>query len=186
MPRRESDQLNAPAAEEGVAADDKRIRPLAHNICECCTNLSAAAGVVNLNLQPHRASRLLNLFHCKIGARCIGGIDQDGNASSPRNQLAQKLQSLSHQFTRKKIDARHVAAGPSEARDKANPDGVLGATMNTMGIVVVAALRIEGTSSPAVAMTATCRRTRSVASSVSLSLRFSAKRYTIATFSPSM
>src|SRR5262249_18672193 len=43
MPRRESDQLNAPAAEEGVAADDKRIRPLAHNICECCTNLSAAA-----------------------------------------------------------------------------------------------------------------------------------------------
>ena len=48
-----------------------------------------------------------------------------------------------------------------------------------------AALAAKVAGSPAVAITATRRRTRSLASSGSRSIRFSAQRYMIATFSPS-
>src|SRR5262245_13928535 len=59
-------------------------------------------------------------------------------------------------------------------------------TMKAMGIVAVAALAVDVTAMPPlVAITATCRRTRSAASAGSRSNWFSAQRYTIATFSPS-
>jgi hypothetical protein len=52
-------------------------------------------------------------------------IDEHGDARDRRHQLAQDLQPLRRQFDRKKIDARHVTAGPGETSDKTEPDRVL-------------------------------------------------------------
>ena len=58
--------------------------------------------------------------------------------------------------------------------------------MNTIGMVVVAALAaMAGAVPPVATITATRLRTRSVASPGSKSSRLSAQRYSIATLSPS-
>src|SRR5262249_18203048 len=60
------------------------------------------------------------------------------------------------------------------------------AVVKTMGIVVLAALAASAAGVlPGVAITATCRRTRSDANAGNRSFWFSAQRYSIATFSPS-
>ena len=59
-------------------------------------------------------------------SRCIGRIDEHGNASSTGHQLTQEFQPLCHQLGREKIDPRQVAARPGEARDQTEPDRVFG------------------------------------------------------------
>src|SRR5262245_27594014 len=127
MARRQVDQLDAPAAEKGVGADEKRVRPLARERCKYRFDLLTGTGVVDLDLQPNGESSRLHVSHCRLGARRVGRIYQYGNASGRGYQFAQKFQPLRHQFSREKIDARQVSAGPSKAGDKTPPDWVLGA-----------------------------------------------------------
>src|SRR5207248_11402484 len=61
MPHRQTDQLDAPAAEKGIAADEERIRPLPRNIPERRVDLPVAAGVLHPNLQSHRTRRFFHL-----------------------------------------------------------------------------------------------------------------------------
>ena len=84
------------------------------------------AGVEDLDLQPHGASRRLPRLARGLGDRRVGGINEHGNANSPGHQVAQELQPLCHQLSREKIDTRHVAARPGEARDQTELDRVVG------------------------------------------------------------
>ena len=63
---------------------------------------------------------------CKLRARRIGRIDEDRDAGHCGHQLAQQLQPLGHQLAEEKVDPRQVAAGPGEAGDEAQLDGVFG------------------------------------------------------------
>ena len=65
--RRQVSQLDTPADEKGVPADEKCIRALAHKDCEGRVDLAAGAGVEDMNLQPHGAG---SRFH--VSQSCLG------------------------------------------------------------------------------------------------------------------
>jgi len=58
--------------------------------------------------------------------RRTGRVDEHGDASCVRRQLAQQFQALCRQLTREKIDPCQVAVWPCQARDKAKLDRVFG------------------------------------------------------------
>ncbi len=82
--RRQSGQLDTPAGEEGVAADEERVGPLAHKSCEGRIDLAAGAGVEDLDLQPHGAGSRFHVSQRGLGIRSIGRIDEHGHTSGSR------------------------------------------------------------------------------------------------------
>ena len=98
MARRQVDQLDAPAVEQGTGADEKRVGSLAHKRCEGRVDLAAGAGVEDLDLQPHGARSRLHVSQCGLGSRSIGRIDEHGNASGRGHQLAQEFHPLCRQL----------------------------------------------------------------------------------------
>ena len=82
--------MDTPGIEEGAATDEKSVGPVAHEGSEGGTNLSAGAGVEDLNLHPHGASGHLNISQRRLRNRCMRRIDQHGNTRSARHQLTQK------------------------------------------------------------------------------------------------
>ena len=130
MARRQVDQLDAPAAEKRVGADEQRVGTLTHKRCEGRIDLLAGAGAEDLDLQPHGASSRRGVFQRGLRSRSIGGIDEHANASCSGHQLAQDFQPLRHQLTREKIDPGRIAARPGEAGDKTKPDRILAGDEN--------------------------------------------------------
>jgi hypothetical protein len=88
--RRQVGKLHPPAVEEGVAANEEGVGPLAHKCCEGCVDLAAGSGVEHLDLQPHGASGELHVSQCALGIRGIGRIDEYGHANGCRHQLTQE------------------------------------------------------------------------------------------------
>ena len=160
--------MDSPAGEKGAGADEKRVGPLAPKRRERRIDLAAGAGVEDLDLQPHGASSRLHVSQRGLGIRSIGRIDEHGNTSGCGHQLTQEFQPLCRQLGREKIDARQVAARPGEARDKTKPDRVFGDTEDD-GDRRGCCLGRERRDNPIAAITATCRRTNSAASSGSRS-----------------
>ena len=119
MARRQEGQLDPPAEQEGAAADEKRVGPLAPKRCEGRIDLAAGVGVDDLDLQSHgagAASTSLNM----ASAFGDGRIDEHGDTSGCGHQLAQEFQPLRHQLITEKIDAcqrcRQVGQGWRQAR----------------------------------------------------------------------
>jgi hypothetical protein len=123
--RRQGGKLDAAAVEEGVGRYEQRFRTLARNCCEGCIDLTAGAGVDDVDLQLQRVRRFLHLSQRGLGSRNIAGVDQHGDANDPGNQITQQPQSLQHHLADEKIDARRVAAGPREVGDKTKLDRIL-------------------------------------------------------------
>jgi hypothetical protein len=86
--------LDAPAAEKGVTAGEKCVRPLAHKRRESRIDLLAGADIEDLDLQPHGAGSRFHVSQCGFHIRSIGWIDEHGNASRCRHQLTQDFQPL--------------------------------------------------------------------------------------------
>jgi hypothetical protein len=59
-----------------------------------------------------------------VGA--LAGLTQHGNTNRLGHQVVQQTQSLGHNLIDEKIDTCRVAARPSEAGDKTEPDRVFG------------------------------------------------------------
>ena len=179
-------KLHAPCSEEGVRADEKRVGPFAGKRRESRIDLPAGADVEGLDLQSHRASRRFHLLPVRLRARRIGGIDEARQRGSCRGTSSRRSSSrfgTSSPMTR----LTPVRLPPGRERLATSPSltGSSG-TVNTIGMVVVAALAARaGAVPPCARMTVTCLRTRSAASPGSRSSWFSAQRYSIATFSPS-
>src|SRR5262249_10111524 len=143
------------------------------------------ADVENPDLQPRGANSRFQTSQCKLGTGRIGRIDEHSNTNGPGHQLTQEFEPLCDHLDPENIDSRQVAARPGEAGDETKLDRVV-AGKEDEGIVVVAALAANaGGTPPIAAITATCRRTNSVASAGSRSIRSSAQRYSMTTFSPS-
>src|SRR5262249_7735004 len=155
--RREIDQLDAPGRQKSITGDEKGVRPLARERCKHRFDFLASAGIEDLDLQLHGAGGCFRVSQGGLRIRSTRAIYQHGNASRSWNQLTQDFQPLCHQFAREEINTCHV-------RTRSRPS-LTGSwlTMQTRGIVVVAALAAKATSSPAVAITATWRRTNSAA-----------------------
>jgi len=95
---RQLNQLDATTVEEGVAADKKRVGPLAHEGCEGRIDLGAGAGFEDLHLQPDGASSGFQVSQCGLGIRNINRIDEHGHASGCWHQLTQELQTFCRQL----------------------------------------------------------------------------------------
>src|SRR5262249_48206176 len=96
MAHRQIDQLYAPATEKRIAADEKRIMPLAHDCRESRIDLWASAGIENMDLHPDRAGSRFRLSRRGIGSRRIGRIDEQDDAGRSGYQRTQMLQSLAN------------------------------------------------------------------------------------------
>jgi hypothetical protein len=119
--RRQVDQLDTPAGEKCVIANEQGVRPLAHESCEGRFDLRTGAGFENLDLQCHGASSRFRVSQRGLCIRGIGRIDKHGNASGSRHKLAQESQSLCGQLANEKVNACQVAARPAEAGHKTKP-----------------------------------------------------------------
>ena len=137
--RRQLDQLDTPAGEGRAGADEKGVGPLAHKSRECRIDLAAAAGVEDLDLQPHGAGGRLDVSQSWTSVSRIGRIDEHGHTSRSGHQLAQEFQPLCRQLDREKIDPCQVAARPGRLATRPSLTGS-SPTTKTIGIVVVAAL----------------------------------------------
>ena len=97
MARRQDGKLHAPACEKGTDTNEKCVGPLVHKRCEGRIDLTASAGVEDLDLQPYGASSRFHISQCGLGSG-NGGIEEHGNASYSRHQLAQQFESLCRQL----------------------------------------------------------------------------------------
>ena len=97
--RRQLDQLHTPGVEEGVAADEEGVGPLAHKSREGRIDLAAGAGIDDLDLQPHGAGSRFHVSQRGLGIRGIGRIDEHGHTSGCGHQLAQEFQPLCRQLS---------------------------------------------------------------------------------------
>jgi hypothetical protein len=119
-------QLDTPAAEESVAADEEGFGSLAYKSCEGRIDLADGADVEDLDLQSESARSRLHVSHRGLSNGSIGRIDEHGHARCSRHQLTQEFQPLRHQLSRENVDTCQVAARPSEAGDKTERDWVFG------------------------------------------------------------
>ena len=98
MARREVNQLDTPAGDEGVRANEQGVGPLAHESCEGRFDLPAGAGLENLDLQSHGASSRFHVSQRGLCIRSIGRIDKHGNAGGSGHKLAQESEPLCGQL----------------------------------------------------------------------------------------
>ena len=73
--RRQHSKLNPPAVEIGVGANEEGVRPLVPKTCEDRLDLTARAGVENLDLQPHGTSGRWHVSQRGLGTCRIDRID---------------------------------------------------------------------------------------------------------------
>src|SRR5215831_8289525 len=180
--RRQIDQLEAAANEKAIAADEKRVGPLAHKSCKGRVDLPTVAGLEDLELQPHSASSRFHVSQRSLGSG-ISRIDEHGHTSGAGHQLTSSSSRFAVTSTLKKLIP--VKLPPGRARLATSPSLTgSSATTNTMGIVVVPALAANAEAKFPAAITATCRRTSSAASAGSRSNCPSAERYSSPRFRP--
>jgi len=81
MVGRQLDQLDAPAVEEGVVANEEGVGTFARKCFKCCIDLPAGAGAEDLDLQPNGAGSRFHVSQRGLGSR-TGRIDEDSDAGS--------------------------------------------------------------------------------------------------------
>jgi hypothetical protein len=88
--------LNSPAVEKSTGADEEGIGSLAHKGCKSRVDLTAGAGVEDLDLQSHGASSHFYLSQYGFRSQSKDRIDEHGNTRDSGHQLTQELQPLCH------------------------------------------------------------------------------------------
>ena len=69
--------------EEGVAADEERVGPLAHKSCEGRIDLAAGAGVEDLDLQPHGAGSRSTSLNVVSAVVALAGLTSTATRAAP-------------------------------------------------------------------------------------------------------
>src|SRR5580700_9609537 len=103
--------------EGSVTTDEEGVRALAPKIGKGRVDLPNRCGVEDLDLQPQRGSGFLHVSQRGLGGRCIGWIDDYGNANRIGHQVMQEPQPLGCYLRGEKIDAGYVTAGSGETGD---------------------------------------------------------------------
>ena len=87
MSGRKVSQLDAPAPEEGTAADEQRIRPIARKRGEGGVDFGDGAGVEDPDLQPDGIRRCFHVAPVGCGYSRFRRIEQHGHPLNRRHQL---------------------------------------------------------------------------------------------------
>ena len=105
------DQLDTPAGEEGITADEECVGLLAHKRRERFIELATGADVEDSGLKPDGAASRFHVLHRLDSG--VGWVDQHGYTSGPGHQLTKEFQPLCRQLAAEKIDPSHSRpAGP--------------------------------------------------------------------------
>ena len=123
---RQHGQLDIPHIQERGGSDKKCVGPLAVDTVKGGFDLTAGVGFEHLDFQGHHASGGLYGSYRRLGAACLGRIDEHGNASSARYQITKEFEPLCVQLGCQKINACHVGAWSSEAGHKTGLHWVVG------------------------------------------------------------
>jgi hypothetical protein len=100
--RRQDDQLDAPAGQEGIEIDDQRIGPLALERRERCADLSTGASLDNPNIQAYGASCRSHVSDRGVGIGA-GWVDEQRDALGSGQELSQDFQPLGCQFAAEQV-----------------------------------------------------------------------------------
>ena len=139
MARRQVDQLDAPADEKGVGADEEGVGPLAHKSCEGRIDLAAGAGVEDLDLQPHGARSRFHVSQCGLGIVALAGLTSTATRAAPGTSSRRSSSRFAANSHVKKLIPVRLPPGRARLATRPSLTGS-SATRKTMGIVVVAAL----------------------------------------------
>ena len=176
---RKGDELRATEKEKRVGGNQQRISGPQREIG--VLDLAIGAGLQYIKLHSERASRAF----AHLLRAGMGRLDEQRYAQRLRHQLAQKAQSLCRHFHGQGGDSRGIAARSIEARYEAQFDRWVRDQKVDRKVEVAALAATSAAVLDSVAITATCRRTRSAASSGNLSSSPPAQRNSIATVFPS-
>src|SRR5262245_62394236 len=160
MAHRPIGELQPPTVEKSVLADEHGVGSFASKRREGGVNLATRTGVEDLELQPHGAAGRLHLAQGALRVGSIGGIDEYGHTRGRRQHFAQQLEPLCRQFETQQIDSGQIAARARQTVNETKLDRVFGDREYDAPLAASTVVKPA-----AVAMTATCRRTRSAASS---------------------
>src|SRR5262245_4693371 len=183
MANRRVGKMHTPGDEEGAAGDVNRVGPFACESCEGRIDLSDARRLVKLDLQSYGARGAFQISVVLAAAGLFGLLSTATRTAAGTSSCRSSSRFVFNSELKKLIPVRFP---PGRARLATRPI-LTGSslTAKTMGITVVAAFATCGAEPVVATIMATRRRTRSAAISSSRPGSFSAKRYTIATFSPS-
>ena len=93
MARRQRSQLDAPAEEERVGADQERLGSAADQNCESGLDRAVVARFDHADLDPQSRGRGRHVFRHRHGWR-ISGVDQQSDPLSGGDKLVQQSQLL--------------------------------------------------------------------------------------------
>ena len=125
MSRREADQLDAPAGEEGVAGKEERGVSLADKYQNAASISPLVLAARVLMCRPFAGDAAAISFTVLSALELLAGLTTTAMRLAVGTSSRKKLQMLSHQFAAEKINACYIAPGSSETGDKAKADGVL-------------------------------------------------------------
>jgi hypothetical protein len=180
---RQRHEFGADPEEKRIARDDERLRMALDKSRKCSVEVTLAAGVRNMHGEAKRARRRLHLA-------CIGlmtpvvGIDQQTEHGGLRDKVMQDADLLLQELLGEEGNSRNVPPGRLMLGTRPNSTGSP-PTLNTIGIVAVAAFAAAAAGPPSAAITAT-RRCTSSAASDGTSPYCSVDRSSIATLRPSI
>ena len=132
-------QLDTPGLEEGIAADEEGVGPLAHKSCEGRIDLAAGAGVEDLDLQPHGAGSRFHVSQRGLGIGSMVGLTSTATRAAAGTSSRRSSSRFAANSPMKKLIPVRLPPGRARLATRPSLTGS-SATTKTMGIVVVAAL----------------------------------------------
>jgi len=162
-------QLDTTSVEEGIAADEKGIRPLAQKSRRGRIDLTAGAGAEDLNCSPMARAADSNSRNVVSAMAALAGLMSAATrvaagTNSRRSPSCFAANSILKKLTPVRLPPGLARLGTTPSLTGSSP------TMKTTGSVEVAALAADMAGTPPLAtITLTCRRTKSSASPVSRS-----------------
>src|SRR5262249_19680896 len=179
--RRQCQDLCTTVAEQHLGTDQQCIDPFSYKVGKGRIDVAISTDVKDFDLAADSRSCRLHLANQELNTWTGGPIDERGKPLRSRQNSPSRLAASSTPMS-----LIPVTLPPGRLRLATRPVWTGSpALLNTIGIVVVAALAASAAGMLGVAMTATLRRTRSVANSGSRPTSLCAQRYSIATLWPS-
>src|SRR6516165_11485567 len=183
--RGQGGKLHGTASEKAVWSDEESIRALARKAGKSRINFADRRGIDDLGLNSDGTGDFLRDVQRGLGADNIRRIKEYGNANSLGTMSCKSRSRLPTTSLTKKLIPVALPLGRARLATRPSPTGS-SPTPKMIGIVAVAALAASTAGAlPGMAITATCRRTKSARSAGRRSYRPSNQWYSTVTFWPS-
>src|SRR6266545_5058554 len=150
---RQCGELLAPAIEQSIIADRQRACPQSGQGCEDRIEVAFGARLQDMGLQPDRAGRRLQLSRLGLGIGPVG-LTRSAMVLAVGTSSCSSSKRFGPSSTVRSLTPVRLPPGRFRLATSPDPTGSL-PTMNTTGVVVVAALAARAAETPLTAITLT-------------------------------